>query len=479
LVVTAIGWALMLAGYMLRARIDPSAPWSTGAIIIGPVQRAEKSGETPADDKTTDPKATAAANATKEGEFPGAIPAHLRLLSSNEAAEMILMMTGDEAPDKGLGVKGQVRVKLIEVALDKAGIDSSALASGKLPEPGQDEIIAGARIKQHDQLIVGGRPLKIVGVLKPDFVLFADSCLIPPSESSSNLFPADATTVWPAQLVRLPAGGVGDEKNRKQLAEAFPPEKYAAFAPEERLEPQSFYIYLGGLALLLLGGTGVLIGVYRWLARRLSSDDHVPFFAAPLVEMNRRPRLLWAVHLIYFGIVIAGAVLIHEQPEVQAVLLGKVVRAFDAKGTPLSIVPEAYRAGNIPLAAAVTFVVNFFAGSLGVITLPSIVFFGAGLFLAWFRALVWGLLFAPTTSALAYSFLPHSGTMLLEGGGYILAAFFGCLIPIITVSGKLGGNPLTRWGRALLLNLGASFWIALVLAIAAIYEATEVILMNR
>ncbi len=73
------------------------------------------------------------------------MPAHLRLLTANEAAETILNMTGDEAPDKGLGIKAQVRVKLIEIALDKAGIDSSALASGKLPEPGHDEIIAGAK----------------------------------------------------------------------------------------------------------------------------------------------------------------------------------------------------------------------------------------------------------------------------------------------------------------------------------------------
>ena len=373
-----------------------------------------------------------------------------------------------------------MRVTLIEAALDKAGIDSSGLASGRLPEPGHDEIIAGARIKQHDQLIVGGQPLKIVGVLKPDVVLFADSCLIPLSESSNKLFPADGTTVWPAQLVHLPAGGVGDKKNLKQLEEAFPPEQYAAFAPEERLEPQSFYIYLAGLALLLLGGTGVLIGVYRWLARRLSSDDHVPFFAAPLVEMNRRPRLLWAVHLIYFGLVIAGAVLIHEQPEVQAVLLGKVVRAFDAKGTPLSIVPEAYRAGNIPLAAAVTFIVNFCGG------------------LAWRhhaafhcflrRRSLPGVVPSPR---LGLAVCPHdfSAGLLLPTALRDDASGRRRLHPRRVLRlldpdhhgvREAGRKPTHSLGPcAFLLNLSASFWIALVLAIAAIYEATEVILMNR
>ncbi len=328
-------------------------------------------------------------------------------------------------------------------------------------------------------MIGGGRTLKIVGVLKPDVALFADSCLIPASESSSNLFPADAPTVWPVQLIHLPDGGLGDEKNRKQIEAAFPPPKYVAYTPAERLEPQPFYIYVAGLALFLLGGTGVLIGVYRWLASRLSAKGGVPFLAAPLVEMRERHRLLWAVHVIYFGIVIAGAILIYEQPEVQAVLLGKVREALTTSNNPLGVAGEAYRSGNIARAALVTFVINFFLGSLAFLTLTSILFFGAGLFLAWFRAFAWGVLLAPTMPALAYAFLPHSGTMLLEGEGYILAAFFGCLIPIHTVSRKLGGNPLTRWGRALLLNLTGNFWIALVLAIAAIYEATEVILMNR
>jgi hypothetical protein len=93
--------------------------------------------------------------------------------------------------------------------------------------------------------------------------------------------------------------------------------------------------------------------------------------------------------------------------------------------------------------------------------------------------LMWGLLLAPTMEYLAYQMLPHSLTMVLEGEGYILAAFFGLLIPIHIFQSSLGGNPLTRFGRAILLNFKAQFWIALVLIVAAVYEATEVILMNR
>jgi hypothetical protein len=81
--------------------------------------------------------------------------------------------------------------------------------------------------------------------------------------------------------------------------------------------------------------------------------------------------------------------------------------------------------------------------------------------------------------ALALGMLPHSLTMLLEGEGYILATIFGLLIPIHAVKRGLGGNVFSRFARAVVLNFKAQFWIALVLAVAAIYEATEVILMNR
>ena len=75
----------------------------------------------------------------------------------------------------------------------------------------------------------------------------------------------------------------------------------------------------------------------------------------------------------------------------------------------------------------------------------------------------------PTIQPLAYTMLPHSLTLLLEGEGYILATLFGLLIPIHVVQSSLGGNPLTRFGRVLLLNLKANFLTALVLAVAAIY----------
>jgi hypothetical protein len=72
--------------------------------------------------------------------------------------------------------------------------------------------------------------------------------------------------------------------------------------------------------------------------------------------------------------------------------------------------------------------------------------------------------------------LPHSGTLLLEGEGYILATFFGLLIPVYLFRADVGSSLLARYRHAFVLNLKGNLVVALVLVVAAVYEAIEVIL---
>jgi hypothetical protein len=454
-IVASVGFAVMVAAYATRARVDSGTPWSSGLIVMSREASAEKIVRA------------------------GAIPARLRLLSSSDVAEMLLFATGDLVPDKALGVKGQVRVKLIGLPLAMVGIGADWLASGRLPESGRNEVLAGAKIEPSETLLVGGETLKVVGTLKPGVAVFATSYLIPvdanPTDAIKKLFPAEVPTVHNAWLVPNSAEQLRDPKVRNALEEIFPQKRFAWVTPHDRLEPRAFYFYLSGLAIFLLGGSGALIGLFRWLAGKIAT----PFLSAPLLEMKARPRLVWSVHLLYFGLVIGFSLLTYEIGDIQTVLLGKVREALATKSNPLGIAAQAYLSGNIALAAGVTFAVNFLLGSLAVITLPSVLVPGVGAFVAGIRAAAWGLILAPATQTLAYGMLPHSGTMLLEGEGYILATIFGLLIPIHIVKRSLGGNIFTRVGRVVMLNLKANVWIALVLAVAAIYEATEVILMNR
>jgi hypothetical protein len=217
----------------------------------------------------------------------------------------------------------------------------------------------------------------------------------------------------------------------------------------------------------------VLIGLYCRLADRTQR----PWLGAPLWEMKQRRKLVWAVHIVYFGLVMVGSILIYELPQVQAFLLSAVRAAIGGDQGPLSAAGRAYRSGSIPRAAAVTFLVNFFLESLAYITLPSMIVPGIGFLGALMRAFAWGFILAPTWAELAGTMLPHSWTMLLEGEGYILAALFGLLIPIHMFQSSLGGTVWSRFGNVLLLNVRAIGLVAVVLAIAALYEAVELIVM--
>ena len=78
---------------------------------------------------------------------------------------------------------------------------------------------------------------------------------------------------------------------------------------------------------------------------------------------------------------------------------------------------------------------------------------------------------------MARGMLPHSFTLWLEGEGYILAAVFGLLIPLALFRPQPGQSVGQRYLHAAGVNLKGLAWCALVLLVAAIYEALEVILI--
>jgi len=197
---------------------------------------------------------------------------------------------------------------------------------------------------------------------------------------------------------------------------------------------------------------------------------------------------------------VVGAVAIYQLPALNTVLIAAVQGELSSKGNGvLAVAGRAYGSGSMIYAAVVTFIVNFFLGSLAMITLPSMIIPGAGALLAAFRATLWGLLLGPSQVTLAYVMRAHSGTLLLEGEGYILAAFFALLIPIylfgssaplqkaavadlLELEPASEEQPSTAWSRfkhAVVLNLKANVLVAIVLVMAACYEAFEVISMAR
>jgi hypothetical protein len=142
----------------------------------------------------------------------------------------------------------------------------------------------------------------------------------------------------------------------------------------------------------------------------------------------------------------------------------------------LGIAGQAYISKNILRAAVTTFAINFPFGSLACITLPSIIIPGSGVLVAGLRSVLWGFILAPTFSVLSMMMVPHSLTLLLEGHGYVIAAFFGVLVPVYLFRTAEGPSAGVRYCRALLMNVRGNLLVIIVLAVAAIYEAIEVIL---
>ena len=341
-------------------------------------------------------------------------------------AELLLENAEAMKPGSKANLEAELRPRLIEVPASEMGLLVGWLREGRMPEPGKNEVLAGPQCSPGGPQSVAGTTLKVVGTLQPSVTPFAGSYLAPAHPTLEPLFSGKDSDVRTVQVVDM-GPGRGPREAVARLTEAFPSPSFTIVGAQVRSEPKAFLAYLAGQALFLLAGSGLLIGLYRWLAGR------TPWrvLAAPLQELAARPRLLWAVHLVYFGLFVLGALVIYQLPDLQTFLLSGVQEQIRSKGNGvLAIAGRAYGTGNILYAAAVTFAVNFLVGSLAYISLPSLIIPGIGGLLAAFRATLWGVLLGPSESSLAWMMLPHTGTLLLEGGGYILAAFFGLLVPV-------------------------------------------------
>lgn len=192
-----------------------------------------------------------------------------------------------------------------------------------------------------------------------------------------------------------------------------------------------------------------------------------------IIKDNRKAYIM--INLVYYGLVAVGMVYVSFNPALQQTLINAVGASFNEG--PLSAVGGAYGSGNVVQAMLLTFVVNLFAGSLLVITLPSLVIPFFGLLMGIYRAVLWGLLLSPAEPTLALAMIPHSLTLLLEGQAYILAIFAAYLLWRNFFWPRSAG--LESRGKGYLLGLKQTgilyIGVVLLLVVAAVYEALEVI----
>jgi hypothetical protein len=199
---------------------------------------------------------------------------------------------------------------------------------------------------------------------------------------------------------------------------------------------------------------------------------------AAVLSNSFRPLLL--MNLVYFGLVGAGMAYGAWDQSVSDAIHSELKSEVPQQ---LPTVYDAYLGGHFVNAVALTFVINFCVGSLLFITLPSLVLPFSGVALGATRAVYWGLMFSPNFGTLSFARVATgaliAGLIMLEGEAYVLAMLASY------VHGKSWLAPArvgatSRWqgykfGAFRTLNIYAL--IAIVLAVAAIYEATLVILV--
>jgi hypothetical protein len=421
---------------------------------------------------------------SKPGEFEY-ITRPIRLLPLSGRAKAFAPLARSFSPqvEKSYSVSFQEKVLLFTDMADN--FTEQTLEWGRLPKPDSNEVVAGYDASRTGSILIKGRSFKVVGQFTRTIRLFVDSYLISNKDTAAALFDPNDPAVQQAYILRLPTGQLTDLKMQESLKKAFPKSEFTLYNPVIRVRPAAFYLYIAGMAILLFGGTLALFKSYCLLADKLGKGPHLAmsdkngspnkWLSLPLEEIRRYKNLFIALHVICFGAVILLMLFAYQLPELQFSLITAVKSQVSGGPGPLGVAGKAYLSKNILRAAVTTVVINFFLGSLAFITLPSLIVPGIGVFVLGFRALLWGLMLAPTFVNLSGMMLPHSLTVLLEGEGYIVAGFFAILIPVYLFRKSEGPSLVKRYGRAVLMNLRGNVLVAIILMIAAIYEAIEVI----
>ncbi len=396
-----------------------------------------------------------------------AAPVAVYFLPADENVDVMANSLGGAQSSLGKSFLRNHQEKIILFPDFEKRFSADILESGTLPKAGSKEVLADPLVAHHDRLTAGNAELRVVGTLKLADSFGQDAYYAADNPDLRQAIDANGEQWSNGFIISLE-----DLKKIEDLKTQFPHSQFMTVTGSQRLDQNSYYNYAGGMFLLLLGGSGLIIQCYLFAAGRITNA----WLGPPLVEIGRHWKLFCLLHAAYFGIFIAGVLLIYEAPLVQDFLLTILKGQIESESGVLGVAGLAYGTKNIALAAVTTLVINFLAGSLLMITAPSVVVPGIGVVTTVLRATVWGIAPAPAHIFLAGSMIFHSGTLLLEGEGYILAAFFALLIPIYLFSPRTGENVGTRYVRALVMNIKGNLLVFIVLAVAATYEAIEVIL---
>lgn len=200
------------------------------------------------------------------------------------------------------------------------------------------------------------------------------------------------------------------------------------------------------------------------------------FLSTAIQQVRKHKRAHIIANVALYGLLFVAMAAAMIFPELHTDLVEAVKERAAASSDGFgSAVDGAYADENLPLAALFTFLFNLAAGSF-LATIPSLAVPFVGILTILYRFALWGVLFAPVDRNWG-SFFVHGLTVAAEGEAYALA----CLA--IWIHGRMWLQPAKfdlssrKEGYTTGLKVTARIYplIIAILAVAAIYEACEVI----
>jgi len=463
-VLVVVGMGLMVGSVLHLAPLSPGFPYSRALELV--MEEGELPPELKESLKGYDSLELTSLCPLEDGSIGLLRRVLIESSSRREAGSREALLRGFQ-----LTVAG----RLVVLESPHQRLKDEMLAEGRLPELGRGEVVVGYGLKKSvgEHLTMRGREFQVVGIFQPRMRIFYKAAVACSSPITESLMLDERLGRVKSLVLDAPS-----PTELQQLATSIrshlPAEGgFWLFAHDRSLSPGAFYLYYVGFLLLLIGGVGGIWETLKWMGGRLKQGWLSS--AVQVVVDHRREYCL--VNGLYFGLVLIIAFIVYYSPSVQDFTTHLVQQQIQSGEGMLGWAGSAYASGVIPYAALVTFIVNSFFGAFLYIVLPSLVIPGIGLLTGIFRSLSWGLLLSPSTESLASAMIPHSITLLLEGEAYVLCMFFVYLM----VRGLVrGGSSLgERYRKGVGLNIKGFLLVLLVLAVAALYEATEIILLMR
>ena len=206
------------------------------------------------------------------------------------------------------------------------------------------------------------------------------------------------------------------------------------------------------------------------------SVRELTFIRKPIEIIKENKKIFLLMNAVFYGLLLLTMMVTAIFPDLQAKTIDNANQQLSAPWLESTVV-AAYTDGNVGLAGIYTFLVNLILGTFLSMTLPSMVIPFVGLIMGGYRAIFWGMTFAPLDGVTGL--LPHYLTLLIEGQAYIIAIF------AIIIQGRAFLFPsrtglASRWSgykKGLIQSAWLYLPVILLLVIGSVYEAFELIVL--